>query len=110
MCSGSGAPGISTTFRGKSGMSDKAGLLTLARRDSISTPDGRAGCLLRGIVLRVDGRVHAGRVALITGGGRGIGAATARLLARQGAAVAVASRTENEVASVAAEISNRGGT
>jgi NAD(P)-dependent dehydrogenase (short-subunit alcohol dehydrogenase family) len=58
----------------------------------------------------VDESVHAGRVALVTGGGRGIGAATARLLARQGAAVALAARTEDEVASVAAEISNRGGT
>jgi NAD(P)-dependent dehydrogenase (short-subunit alcohol dehydrogenase family) len=57
----------------------------------------------------VDESVHAGRVALITGSGRGIGAATARLLARQGAAVALAARTEDEVVSVAAEISSRGG-
>lgn len=49
-------------------------------------------------------------MALISGGGRGIGAATARLLARRGAAVAVASRTENEVASVAREIGAAGGT
>ena len=62
-----------------------------------------------GIVLGVEGRPHAGRVALITGGGRGIGAATARLLARQGAAVAVAARTEGEVASVAREIEAGGG-
>jgi NAD(P)-dependent dehydrogenase (short-subunit alcohol dehydrogenase family) len=58
----------------------------------------------------VDEPVHAERVALVTGGGRGIGAATARLLARQGAALALAARTEEEVASVAAEISEGGGT
>jgi NAD(P)-dependent dehydrogenase (short-subunit alcohol dehydrogenase family) len=58
----------------------------------------------------MDERMHAGRVALVTGGGRGIGAATATLLAEQGAAVAVAARTEDEVVSVAAEIKARGGS
>ena len=48
-------------------------------------------------------------MALVTGGGRGIGAATARLLAKQGAAVAVASRTQDEIDSVAREISADGG-
>jgi len=57
----------------------------------------------------VDESAHAGRVALVTGGGRGIGAATARLLASQGAAVALAARTGDEVASVAEEIEARGG-
>ena len=58
----------------------------------------------------VDESVHAGRVGLVTGGGRGIGAATARLLARQGASVALAARTGDEVVSVAKEIEARGGT
>jgi NAD(P)-dependent dehydrogenase (short-subunit alcohol dehydrogenase family) len=54
--------------------------------------------------------MHAGRVALVTGAGRGIGAATARLLAGEGAAVALAARTEEEIISVAGEIASRGGT
>jgi NAD(P)-dependent dehydrogenase (short-subunit alcohol dehydrogenase family) len=58
----------------------------------------------------VDEQIHAGRVAFVTGGGRGIGEATARLLARQGASVALAARTEDEVVSVATEIEAQGGT
>ena len=55
------------------------------------------------------GGIHAGRVALVTGAGRGIGAVTARLLAREGAAVVLTARTEEEIVSVAREIS-RGDT
>jgi NAD(P)-dependent dehydrogenase (short-subunit alcohol dehydrogenase family) len=45
-----------------------------------------------------------GQVALVTGGGRGIGASIARELAQAGARVAVTARTREEVESVAAEI------
>jgi NAD(P)-dependent dehydrogenase (short-subunit alcohol dehydrogenase family) len=51
----------------------------------------------------------AGRAALVTGGGRGIGRAVALDLAAQGAAVALAARTRGEVEAVAAEVTAAGG-
>lgn len=49
------------------------------------------------------------KTALVTGAGSGIGKATALLLAREGANVAVLSRTKAEVDAVAAEIEDQGG-
>ncbi|SDM34812.1 SDR family NAD(P)-dependent oxidoreductase [Allokutzneria albata] len=51
----------------------------------------------------------AGKVALVTGGSRGIGAATCRALAALGAAVAVNGRDEYAIASVVASVTQRGG-
>lgn len=51
----------------------------------------------------------AGRSAVVTGGGRGIGAAIARALADEGAAVCVCARTEPEIRNVASRIRAEGG-
>ncbi len=50
-----------------------------------------------------------GAVALVTGASSGIGAATARALAVQGAAVTLAARRKERLAQLAAEIASQGG-
>ncbi|MEV0469309.1 SDR family NAD(P)-dependent oxidoreductase [Streptomyces prunicolor] len=51
-----------------------------------------------------------GKVAFITGAGRGIGAAAARLFAREGARVLLAARTEAQLKTVTEGIREAGGT
>ncbi|MBI1852751.1 MAG: SDR family oxidoreductase [Planctomycetes bacterium] len=58
---------------------------------------------------RSEGVILGGHVAIVTGGGRGIGRATARGLAAAGAAVVVVARTIDEIESVADEIRRGGG-
>jgi 3-oxoacyl-[acyl-carrier protein] reductase len=53
--------------------------------------------------------VMKGRVALVTGASRGIGAATAELLASRGAVVAAAARTVRDLDQLAAKIRENGG-
>jgi NAD(P)-dependent dehydrogenase (short-subunit alcohol dehydrogenase family) len=51
----------------------------------------------------------SGKVALITGGGRGIGAGIARAMSDAGASVVLVSRTKEQVDGTAAEINGAGG-
>lgn len=51
-----------------------------------------------------------GQVALVTGGGQGIGAETARMLAAGGAKVVLADWNEEAARGIAAEIEGKGGT
>ncbi|MET7672785.1 SDR family NAD(P)-dependent oxidoreductase [Micromonospora luteifusca] len=52
----------------------------------------------------------SGKVAFITGAGRGIGAAAARLFAAEGARVLLAARTEEQLKAVTEEVRAAGGT
>jgi len=51
-----------------------------------------------------------GKIALVTGAGRGLGRAIAVALAKAGAEIVLNSRTPGELEAVAAEIAAQGGT
>jgi len=50
-----------------------------------------------------------GKVALITGAGQGVGRGIALAMAKEGAAIAVAGRTESKIKDTCAEIASFGG-
>ncbi|MDE3230780.1 MAG: SDR family NAD(P)-dependent oxidoreductase, partial [Chloroflexota bacterium] len=60
--------------------------------------------------MRVQPDLLRGKVAIITGASRGIGASAARVFAAAGAAVALAARSERELAALVDELAASGGS
>lgn len=83
-------------------MGSAAGRRLVGMTNTTHITDGTTGTTTSGLL--------ADKVAFITGAGRGIGAAAARLFAREGARVLLAARTETQLKAVAEEIRAAGGT
>src|SRR5262245_42629448 len=84
-------------------------LILVHPRLSADKPHRRVSAFIGGSRVEGEAMRLTGKVALVTGGGRGIGRAIARELAKEGAAVAVAARTVAQIDAVAAEIVAAGG-
>lgn len=83
---------------------------------AVDHPAVQPAAPVTGDLPRLDGRLLpsypdlAGKVAVVTGGSRGIGSATCRLLASNGVRVAVSGRDREAIEEVVADIEHRGGT
>jgi 3-oxoacyl-[acyl-carrier protein] reductase len=87
------------------GLGDICGHLVCSRAVASGATGGRGVRLSCGAVAQDD---LSGQIALVTGGGRGIGANIARELTRAGMRVAVAARTSAQVQQVSQEIGGLG--
>src|SRR5690349_18167770 len=103
---------LSRSIRSIAASTSSAGVARPVRTSSAcAVASSRARSSIRGdITLRsalsggMDDGALAGRTALVTGGGRGIGAACARSLAAAGAEVVVAGRTVGDLDAIAREL------
>lgn len=106
MCSGSGAPGINTTFNGKSGMSDNAYAPSdVYIRNSISRI--LPGPAVYANMEHMSKPPSPGRTAIVTGASSGIGEATARALILARYNVVLAARREKRLNDLASELGER---